>query len=87
IFGQTVRNAHRMCGICRSTRKPTQPRSRTDERVLADAKERHGMRCTILRNLCRVTNWVRLAFAAMNMKQLPYRRYLTALFDRYLALF
>lgn len=45
-------------------------RSRTIERVFADAKEKHGMRYTMLRGLDRVRNWVRLKFAAMNLKKL-----------------
>jgi transposase len=45
-------------------------RSQTVERVFADAKEKHGMRYTMLRGLDRVRNWVRLKFAAMNLKKL-----------------
>jgi transposase len=45
-------------------------RSQTIERVFADAKEKHGMRYTMLRGLDRVRNWVRLKFAAMNLKKL-----------------
>ena len=40
------------------------------ERVFADAKEKHGMRCTQYRGLTQVTNWVKLKFAAMNLKKL-----------------
>lgn len=43
-------------------------RSQTIERVFTDAKEKHGMRYTMLRGLDRVRNWVRLKFAAMNLK-------------------
>ncbi|WP_461371180.1 transposase, partial [Candidatus Darwinibacter acetoxidans] len=39
-------------------------------RVFADAKEKHGMRYTFHRGLARVTNWVKLKFAAMNLKRL-----------------
>jgi hypothetical protein len=45
-------------------------RSQTIERVFADAKEKHGMRYTMLRGLDRVRNWVRLKFAAMNLKKM-----------------
>ncbi|MDD4699841.1 MAG: IS1182 family transposase [Oscillospiraceae bacterium] len=40
------------------------------ERVFADAKQKHGMRYTQYRGLAQVTNWVRLKFAAMNLKKL-----------------
>ena len=45
-------------------------RKETIERVFADAKEKHGMRYTHHRGLARVTSWVRLKFAAMNLKKL-----------------
>lgn len=45
-------------------------RSETIERVFADAKEKHGLRYTQHRGLARVTNWVRMKFAAMNLKKL-----------------
>ena len=45
-------------------------RKETIERVFADAKEKHGMRYTHHRGLARVTNWVKLKFAAMNLKKL-----------------
>ena len=45
-------------------------RSRTIERVFADAKEKHGMRYTLYKGLNQVTNWVRLKFTAMNLKKL-----------------
>ena len=45
-------------------------RGETIERVFTDAKEKHGMRYTNHRGLARVTNWVRLKFAAMNLKKL-----------------
>lgn len=45
-------------------------RSQTIERIFADAKEKHGMRYTLFRGLDRVRNWVRLKFAAMNLKKL-----------------
>ena len=45
-------------------------RKETIERVFADAKEKHAMRYTQHRGLARVTNWVRLKYAAMNLKKL-----------------
>ncbi len=50
-------------------------RKRTIERVFADAKEKHGMRYTPYRGLARVTNWVRLKFAAMNLKKMAMWAY------------
>lgn len=50
-------------------------RSQTIERVFADAKEKHGMRYTQYRGLAQVTNWVRLKFAAMNLKKLAMWRF------------
>lgn len=47
-----------------------QKRKETIERVFADAKEKHAMRYTHHRGLNRVTQWVRLKFAAMNLKKL-----------------
>ncbi len=44
-------------------------RKETIERVFADAKEKHAMRYTQHRGLARVTTWVRLKFAAMNLKK------------------
>ena len=38
--------------------------------MFADAKEKHGMRYTQYRGLTQVTNWVKLKFAAMNLKKL-----------------
>ena len=40
------------------------------ERVFADAKEKHGMRYTWHRGLAQVTKWVKLKYAAMNLKKL-----------------
>lgn len=45
-------------------------RSRTIERVFADAKEKHFMRYTFHRGLQRVRNSLRLKFAAMNLKKM-----------------
>lgn len=45
-------------------------RKETVERVFADAKEKHAMRYTHHRGLSRVTTWVRLKYAAMNLKKL-----------------
>ena len=45
-------------------------RSQTIELVFADAKEKHSMLYTFIKILPRVQNWVRLKFAAMNLKKL-----------------
>ena len=45
-------------------------RKETIERVFADAKEKHAMRYTQYRGLAQVTKWVKLKFAAMNLKKL-----------------
>ena len=45
-------------------------RKETIERVFADAKEKHAMRYTHHRGLTRVSAWVRLKYAAMNLKKL-----------------
>jgi len=48
-------------------------RKQTIERVFADAKEKHAMRYTHHRGLTRITQWVTLKFAAMNLKKLALR--------------
>ena len=48
-------------------------RKETIERVFADAKEKHAMRYTTLRGLTQVRKWVKLKFAAMNLKKLAKR--------------
>ena len=50
-------------------------RKETIERVFADAKEKHGMRYTRYTGLAQVTNWVRLKFAAMNLKKFAIRKW------------
>jgi len=45
-------------------------RSQTIERVFADAKEKHAMRYTPYRGLQRVSDWVTLKFACMNLKKM-----------------
>lgn len=50
-------------------------RKETIERVFADAKEKHAMRYTPYRGLAQVSNWVRLKFAAMNLKKLAKLRW------------
>ena len=45
-------------------------RKETIERNFADAKEKHAMRYTQYRGLAQVTKWVKLKFAAMNLKKL-----------------
>ncbi len=50
-------------------KKLYEKRKETIERVFADAKEKYGMRYTLFSGLSHVTNWVRLKFAAMNLKK------------------
>ena len=50
-------------------------RKETIERVFADAKEQHGMRYTRYTGLAQVTNWVKLKFAAMNLKKFAKRKW------------
>ena len=67
-------------------RKLYDHRKETIERVFADAKEKCAMRFTYLRGLTRVTNWVRLKFAAMNLKKYAihkWERLLCAIFGCY----
>ena len=44
------------------------------ERVFADAKEKHAMIYTPYRGLTAVKNWVRLKFAAMNLKKIAIHK-------------
>jgi hypothetical protein len=44
-------------------------RKETIERVFANAKEKHAMRYTPYRGLSQVQNWVKLKFAAMDLKR------------------
>ena len=44
------------------------------ERVFADAKGKHAMRYTPYRGLTAVRNWVKLKFAAMNLKNMRYTK-------------
>ncbi len=66
-------------------------RSRTIERVFADAKEKHGLRYTTYRGLAQVSSWVRLTFAAMNLKKLAIckwkQRFSSSLFALFLYTF
>ena len=50
-------------------------RSQTIERVFADAKEKYAMRYTLFRGLTKVSNWVKLKFAAMNLKKMAMWAY------------
>lgn len=62
-------------------------RKETIERVFADAKEKHGMRYTNHRGLARVSNWVRLKFAAMNLKKLAIWRWRKRFSPRFIPFF
>jgi len=50
-------------------------RKKTIERVFADAKEKYAMRYTPYRGLTAVTNWVKLKYAAMNLKKFAVHRW------------
>ena len=62
-------------------------RKETIERVFADAKEKHAMRYTHHRGLTRVTSWVRLKYAAMNLKKLAVWSWNRLLFNFFLPHF
>ena len=62
-------------------------RSQTIERVFADAKEKHAMRYTPYRGLTAVTAWVKLKFAAMNLKKLAIHKWMRLLFSVFLSYF
>lgn len=55
-------------------------RSQTIERVFADAKEKHAMRYTPYRGLAAVSAWVKLKFAALNLKKLAIHKWRQLLF-------
>ena len=62
-------------------------RKQTIERVFADAKEKHGMRYTMLRGLAKVTMQVTLTFACMNLKKLAIWKWRTGKLRSALACF
>ena len=62
-------------------------RKETIERVFADAKEKHAMRYTHHRGLAAVTRWVRLKFAAMNLKKLANWSWENSIFAWFFSLF
>lgn len=62
-------------------------RKETIERVFADAKEKHAMRYTHHRGLAAVTRWVRLKYAAMNLKKLANWSWKNSYFSRFLLIF
>ena len=62
-------------------------RKQTIERVFADAKEKHAMRYTHHRGLAAVTRWVRLKYAAMNLKKLANWSWNNSFFSRILLVF
>ena len=61
-------------------------RKETIERVFADAKEKHAMRYTHRRGLTAVTRWVRLKYAAMNLKKLANWSWKNSLFREIIAI-
>lgn len=62
-------------------------RKETIERVFADAKEKHAMRYTHHRGLAAVTRWVRLKYAAMNLKKLASWSWNNSVFSQILLIF
>ena len=62
-------------------------RKETIERVFADAKEKHAMRYTHHRGLAAVTRWVRLKYAAMNLKKMAIWSWSNSFFRSILAIF
>ena len=62
-------------------------RKETIERVFADAKEKHAMRYTHHRGLAAVTRWIRLKYAAMNLKKLANWSWNNSVFSRILLTF
>lgn len=62
-------------------------RKETIERVFGDAKENHGMRYTPYRGIQRVTKWVTLKYACMNLKKIALRDWSMHLSDFILCLF
>ena len=62
-------------------------RKETIERVFADAKEKHAMRYTHHRGLAAVTRWVRLKYAAMNLKKLANWSWNNSFLSKFLLLF
>ena len=70
MFGKTTRNLADDARYTPQYKDLYAKRKETIERVFADAKEKHGMRYTLYRGLARVSKWVRLKFAAMNLNKL-----------------
>jgi len=62
-------------------------RKETIERVFADAKEKHAMRYTHHRGLARVSAWVRLKYATMNLKKLAIRKWNASCFLDFITCF
>lgn len=61
-------------------------RKETIERVFADAKEKHAMRYTHHRGLARVSAWVRLKYAAMNLKKIAIWKWNASDFASYIMI-
>ena len=62
-------------------------RKETIERVFADAKEKHAMRYTHHRGLARVSAWVRLKYATMNLKKIAIWKLNASYFAPYIMIF
>lgn len=57
------------------------------ERGFADAKDKHGIRYTHRRGLVRVSSWLRLKFAVLNLKKLALWRAAHSLLHRIFCLY
>ena len=62
-------------------------RKETIDRVFADAKEKHAMRYTHHRGLARVSAWVRLKYATMNLKKIVIWKRNASYFAPYIMIF
>ena len=56
-------------------------RKETIERVFADAKERHCLRCTNYRGLPKVSMQLALIFSCLNLKKLAMRKRINSTFS------
>lgn len=57
------------------------------ERIFADSKEKYAMRYTPYRGLSQVSNWVRLKYAAMNLKKMAVWKWSSSPFYTFSSIF
>ena len=62
-------------------------RKETARACFADAKKKHAMRYTHHRGLARVSAWVRLKYAAMNLKKIAIGKWNASNFASYIVRF